>query len=270
LSLSSVSKLFDLYNRQARIYPALIAFAPALWSLIAFTPRQSITVGNASLTALVVGCVFYGLSAIARNRGIAIEPALLESWGGWPTTVLLRHGDGTIDRNTKKRYHRELQRLCPDLKWPTEKGEREDREAADGIYRSATKKLLEARRGPQYSLILEENASYGFWRNLFGLRPISLALAFSAAVLGAAVIWWNANDPTNLRSLAQTAMAVPGATFAFVLALVYAILQWIFVTSNSVHQAAIAYAEALFRSLDAPAATVAKPRKPKPPKVATK
>jgi hypothetical protein len=65
----------------------------------------------------------YWLSSIARSRGKLVEQRLLQAWGGWPTTYLLRHSS-RLDQHTRDRYHRYLAQHVPHLVLPTATAER--------------------------------------------------------------------------------------------------------------------------------------------------
>lgn len=189
MNLSALANLFDPYNRVARLYPALLAIAPILCSTIVVFPSLVSNISRSTAAAFGLSCLAYFLASLARSRGKTIEERLLAKWGGWPTTVMLRHGDDRIDPVTKARYHAALATLCPDLTMPSAVDEQNAPSGADDIYRSATKRLIEMRRGPEYAMLHRENASYGFRRNMLGLKPIALVVAAIAALV-TALGWW--------------------------------------------------------------------------------
>src|SRR5437899_7423873 len=103
------SKLFDHYSFRARLQPAFLALVPL--ALGAFAWAQP---GAKWLTAIwsllgAAGFTFF-LANVARNRGKSIEPKLWESWGGTPTTQLLRHS-GPGNSNLRERWHKQLSKL---------------------------------------------------------------------------------------------------------------------------------------------------------------
>lgn len=177
MTINDITRLFDQYNREARLYPALIASAPVLWTIAVLAPQVFTDWPKGTVTVVLCGCLLYSAASLARHQGKRLEPKLLQLWGGWPTTTILRHRDSRIDSLTKRRYHSELERLCPGLKMPSCDEEAAFPEKADEVYRSATKRLIEARRGAKYQLLLSENASYGFRRNLLGLKSAAIAVA---------------------------------------------------------------------------------------------
>lgn len=244
----AVMKFFDSYSRIARLYPSFLAFGPILWSAVALFPSFLENISHSVAFAVGASCIFYFLSSLSRSLGKRAEPRLLAQWDGWPTTTLLRHRDGTIDANTKARYHRALETLAG-LKLPNPGKEGQDPKNADDLYRSATKKLIEKRRGPEYKMLHGENASYGFRRNLYGLKPLALAEATILIALTLFGWWVTMPRPYAQLSVIQTVTTYPYFPVLVAADLFYMLL-WCWVTSNYVHQAAREYAEALFRTLD--------------------
>lgn len=260
MSLSALTKFFDSYNRVARLYPALLAIAPILCSAIVVFPSIVSNIPRSAAAVFGLSCLAYFLASLARSRGKIIEEGLLSSWGGWPTTLILRHRDRRIDPITKARYHAKLVALCPDLVMPSPTEEQNTPAAADDIYRSATKRLIELRRGPEYAMLHHENASYGFRRNMLGLKPIALTVSAIAALVTAlgwlAVLW---PSPT-WQSLRDSIVTYPYLPVLFAFNVGYFLLWAIMINERLVQQAAYEYAEALFRTLDSPA-TVAAPQR---------
>jgi hypothetical protein len=250
LSWAEITKFFDAYNRVARIYPGIIAFAPVVWSASAFGFTPDLRSGGFAL--LVVACLLYFFASLARSRGKILEETLIRKWGAWPTTLFLRHRDEHFDKMTKGRYHATLAKLCK-LAFPSAADEQRDPRGADDVYRSATKKLIEARRGPQFKMLHDENTSYGFRRNLLGLKPISLVIGALAA-FATGMSWW-LSMPTPMTVVAAFAAfkSAPLLGLLFVIDVGYLLLIAIVVRESFVFQAAKEYTDALFRTLDAPA-----------------
>src|SRR3989442_12022556 len=90
-----VAKISDPYERKARLYPALLALLPLIVIGAVYAPKASAPV---NVVMFISGCGGLFLMAnISRELGKRLESTLSESWGGKPTTQLLRHRDGTID-----------------------------------------------------------------------------------------------------------------------------------------------------------------------------
>ncbi|MBL8645543.1 MAG: hypothetical protein JNK21_16545 [Rhodospirillaceae bacterium] len=238
--MGEILKISDSYTRVARLYPGVIAAVPVVWTVALAAPKLlEFSIASTTVLALLGAAVLYALASIARSRGKILEPKLLESWGGWPTTAMLRYRNDTLDAYTKARYRAALKNLCPTLPWPTEDDERREPAEADMVYRSATLALIEQRRDPKYKLLHRENASYGFRRNLHGLKPIGIAiiLVCALAIGGAWQLW---PGTVSIDTLALIGV-VDIAMLAF----------WLAVAKRSyVRQAAVEYGLALFRTLD--------------------
>jgi hypothetical protein len=162
--------LGDRYERRARLQPALIALFPLALAATALFPDERLAIG-----ALASTSVYFGLTALlaqfVRKLGKSAQPALYLSWGGPPTTRLLRHREPALGATTRVRVHSNLKKLIPTLTIPSPKEEVRDPDAADEIYDSAVKYLLSKTRDrTRFALVFQENINYGFARNLFGLR----------------------------------------------------------------------------------------------------
>jgi hypothetical protein len=87
-----LSKLFDSYSRQARLFPGLLTLFPIILRAIALSPRLVTSSWGATLVTVGTSCgLLFGLSVLSRSRGKTVEKRLLAEWGGWPTTIWLRH-----------------------------------------------------------------------------------------------------------------------------------------------------------------------------------
>jgi len=181
-------QVLDPYARQARLAPALIVLLPAILLIMVWFPASWTLWGVIISVACSCGLVLL-LSQIARDRGKQREPELYAAWGGKPSVALLRHRDERINDNTKSRYLSFLKSKLPALIVPTPEEERANPKAADSAYESVTAWLLtQTRDTKKFSLLFRENISYGFRRNLWGLKALGLATAILAASMSTAVI----------------------------------------------------------------------------------
>lgn len=172
----AVAQFSDVYDRQARLYPALLAFMPIIVLTIALY-RDKLSLVSAVVSGLV-GCgALYLLAELARRQGKRRERFLWANWGGVPSTQVLRHIDGTFDPVSKQRYHSILGRMMG-VRFPTPEQEASDTLASDAIYTSACNMLRDATRDTKkYGLLFRDNISYGFRRNAYGLRAVAIGLA---------------------------------------------------------------------------------------------
>jgi hypothetical protein len=241
-----LQRLLDPYERKARLTPSLLTICPVLGVLFGLHGLKQ------ELSAALVGFlstfgVLYVFASIARELGKRLENRLFDSWGGKPTTILLRHRDSTLDPVTKARYHAFLSRRIG-VSFPTAEQEQVDALSADDRYAAGAKWLLDQTRDTRkFALLFKENISYGFRRNCLGLKPYALLIAAGSLVwvlvaLGA--VTSNGFYPDVLRHASTGAwVAIGGSSFA--------ILVWLsFFTKKTVRTAAFSYADFLLRSCD--------------------
>jgi hypothetical protein len=248
----AISSLLDSYSRTARLYPALLTIAPIAWTVAVFLPGFiTKDVAETILTAFV----FFGgltvLVSLARSRGKALEPRLISAWGGWRTTVLLRHSDNTIEKYTKARYHEKLVALCDGLALPSPNIEAQDPKDADERYRSATKRLIELRRDAKYGMLHKENGLYGFRRNLLGLKPLAIVITCLVMIVTGLIWWHGASLPMRTVDDVFSDLAARWQIYVVeALNVVYLVFWMSIVHQEFVRQAADEYATALFRTLE--------------------
>jgi hypothetical protein len=246
-----VSQVRDPYDRQARLYPALLCLLPLL-ALIAllYAPNVSALTGVVTLTVSCGG--LFLMSNVCREMGKRLEEKLYREWGGKPTTQLLRHRNGVIDSITKRRYHAFLAAKI-NAAFPDADQEKLDPEKADEAYQSGARWLLDRTRpeaGKQFDLLFRDNITYGFRRNALGVRPLAIVIAVGCfiwtlkkhrVILGAGgrVFDWSALaqlPPTAIASLVLSGLLV------FV---------WVFFfTKTTLRTSAFTFAEMLLRTCD--------------------
>jgi hypothetical protein len=136
----------------------------------------------ATLLAVSGTCgVAVALAEFAQGKGKATEPLLIARWDGLPSVAMLRYRDDRLDRTTKARYKRLLEANISGLRFPDPSVEENNPLEADDIYQSATPWLLSHTRDKRvFALLFQQNISYGFRRNMFGLRPFAIGIAIAA------------------------------------------------------------------------------------------
>jgi hypothetical protein len=247
-----LTRYFNKYTLVARLLPAILLIAPIFLFVVVVFPAVLSGLQKPGILILVVLAALIFLSNLARSRGKIVEDRLLVQWGGWPTTLFLRHRDPTIDHMTKGRYHGALAKMLGHP-LPTEAEEARDPAQADVVYRSATKDLIEKRRGKAYQMVHDENASYGFRRNLRGLKVQAIAVALLAAV-ATAVAWFVVTQHLDGQALRETLRSHPIVPALVGGDLLYALILAWGVNDQFVRQGANEYALALLRTLEPPAA----------------
>lgn len=251
MTWSSIELGFDAYERRARLFPSLLVTFPFATTMLLLKPAAITSgFGKTLIAASGYAGVLYLLANIARAEGKKIQPRLLNEWEGWPSTILLRHRDSTLDAHTKGRYHAALSKLVP-ISMPSEQQEIADPESADAVYRSATNHLIELRRDKEYRLIHDANAEYGFRRNILGMRRWGICVSAGTAVL-LGLMWAMPLqlEGTTLARLLDD-LRIRWKLYALFIANVGALFFWAFYVRKAwVRQSAFDYALALFRTLE--------------------
>ncbi|MBX7109644.1 MAG: hypothetical protein K1X61_13410 [Chitinophagales bacterium] len=235
--------LFDNYTLKARIYPIAILFLPIIVIGIAY----SIEVENIfySISSLGIGGVLtYLFSQLGRDMGKLKEKGLWQSWGGPPTTIILRLSDSTIDSVTKKRYHTKLLSLCPVIPIPSLQIETTTPQVSDEAYAAWTRYLLSRTRDSKsFPLLLKENTSYGFRRNLWGLKLYGITICLVVLIFNY-VLWLALTKTWN--------PVVFPYTFHFsTIVLIAILLFWIVVVTKAwIKIIAFAYADRLLETTE--------------------
>ncbi|WP_141750789.1 MULTISPECIES: hypothetical protein [Stenotrophomonas] len=236
----------DPYERKARLAPALIVLMPLTVSFITAC-REELDAMRILAAVLVTFCAPFLFCSIVRFQGKQLEAKLVIRWGGLPSTILLRHRDARLNPQVKMRYHRAIRDKLG-LPLPTAARERNDPRSADHAYEAAVAVLRDRSRGTE-SLVLKENISYGFFRNMSALRPFGIAACIAGLVVGLHMADVLTLNPVGV---AWGALLHPGFEGGATL-LISGMLLLLWVTSFShsrVEGAAYAYAERLLSALD--------------------
>lgn len=235
--------MFNIYTLKARVYPVVIALFPFVVLGASYSLEfQSYIQVFSSLG--IVGALTYFISQIGRDAGKKKENALWNSWGGAPSIQLFRLRDRNIDTHTKARYHRKLLGVVSDTGIPDSAMENTEPEKADEIYWAWTNFLIaQTRDTKKYSLLFYENTSYGFRRNILGLKPFGVFLTVSLLTCNY-LFWAIKNKSWNPIGL-PLSFQISSAILFFIL------LIWLFIiNSDWVKLTAFAYAERLCEAID--------------------
>lgn len=238
----------DAYTIRARVGPALLVAIP-LWIAV------TVWFPGVTANALVSGAgAWFALAVLAdqigRDGGRNKQPGLFREWGGVPSTAMLRHRDPRLNRVTRARYHGKLG-LMVGVPIPSPESEAAAPEKADEIYESCVELLRERTRDhKRFALVFAENVSYGFRRNVWGMRPGGTALALggsAACAVRLGVEWLKSEAIMSAPALGLLACAVLSALW-----LVRFTPEWVKV-------AAEAYARALLAACDVIGASGSEP-----------
>jgi hypothetical protein len=227
---------FNAYTLNARIAPALLVLLPLLAGAFAWFPAVATLPGLSAMAACgaAAGAI---LASQVRSEGLRLERLLFAEWGAPPTTIMLRHGDTSLSKIDKARYHARLQELVPGIQMPTAAVEAADPKAADEQYETATAWLRERTRDASaFPIVDSANANYGFYRNLCASRTPGWIAAVVGVVNAVALLWFKG------FSL--------GVLAALVISIACALMFWSYAGPKQVEQAARDYAKALIRAID--------------------
>jgi hypothetical protein len=245
-------KFFDAYTIRARVFPAIIAAIPALAMLILLVSWTGLALssGIATIGLLIV---LYMFSDFARSQGRKIEPRIYELQGGKPSVTMMRRADTTLDSDSKDRYRAflvsKLARAAP-----TAAEEARNQSGADAFYEQAGTWLRENTRDTKkFSILFNENITYGYRRNLFGLKWIALGLNLAVVAICAGLLWHNA--PVNIDDAFTGRVLV-----VLVVAAIHAVYIMTVINRRNVIAAARTYARQLILSTETFLASGRKPR----------
>lgn len=225
----------DSYSFRARTLPMFIVFVPVATVIAAWTPGVLSIATGLGGAAGVAGASFF-LGQIARNVGKSRERFLWRRWGGSPTLQFLRHGDREYNQQQKRICHRALRDLG--LSVPTPEEEERNPRAADEKYEACTRALIVRTRDQRrFALLFQENINYGFWRNLWAMKPFGIAVSL-VSIAPCVVRAW----PKGATPYAEAALV--GGALDVALLLVWSFL----VSPDAVRIPAKAYAERLLEA----------------------
>ena len=165
--------------------------------------------------------LLYAFSDLARRLGKSKESGLFGKMGGKPSTTMLRHRDDRFDASAKASWcHFVGGRLKE--KAPTAEAESAGPGAADAFYERCGDWLREHTRDhKRFKLIFEELVTYGFRRNLLGLKWPALALNAIVVLACIVALWFrlpfSADDHVSIR-LAYVLIAAACHALYFTLA----------------------------------------------------
>jgi hypothetical protein len=146
---------FDAYSLRARLFPALIATAPALVLVATLVTWSHFHVSQLFIT-LALSVLLFAFSDFARRQGLRTQPKLFPR--GLPTTIMLRHRDSALHAENKQRI---LAFVGGKLgrKPPTPEQEEVDSADTDAFYEDCVKWLRDHTWEPAkaFKLVLEEN-----------------------------------------------------------------------------------------------------------------
>lgn len=233
----------DRYNLTARIYPMVIFALPlGVFLIVGIWDFQKYY--HVGIPIGVLGVFAYLAANLGRDAGKRKEPKLWAGWGGAPSTQLFRWRNDTLDRLTKSRNHEKMQQLCPADYQVDEVFESNNEALADEVYKAWTKFVIgKTRDTSKYPLIFRENISYGFRRNLWGLKPFAILLIILLS--GATYVYFGyILDSWRLAEFPPVFAVVQSILFLFLVFWIAVVnKKWVSIPAN-------AYAERLHEAIE--------------------
>jgi hypothetical protein len=260
--MMSFFKFLDAYTMRARLFPAVLAAAPALAALALLISWEKIALSNMIATGALLVLLF-ALADFARKQGLRIEPGVYSEMGGKPSVTMFRRGDRTIDEGAKDQYRQfiagKITRAAP-----TAQQEAADQAAADSWYEQAGIWLRDSTRdAKKFPILWSELVSYGFRRNLLGSKWPALVINLIVVAICAFVLWRHSNLDMSDDVVMRTVLVL-------VVAGIHAVYIAFVVTREGVKEAARRYGRELILSCQTlmtgkPPAAAKKPKAKKTP-----
>jgi hypothetical protein len=245
-------KFFDAYTIRARVFPAIIAAIPALAMVILLVSWTGLALSSRIATIGLL-IILYMFSDFARSQGRKIEPRIFEVQGGKRSVTMMRRADTSLDADSKDRYRAFLASKLTRTA-PTAAEEEQNQAVADAFYDQAGNWLRENTRDTKkFSILFNENISYGYRRNLLGLKWIALGLNLTVVVICAGLLW--CNGPINIADAFTGRVLV-----VLVVAAIHAAYILAVVNQQTVIAAARTYARQLILSTETFLAAGKKPK----------
>lgn len=234
------SSATDEYARRARYLPGLLALAP-LWVVVLAAGWQDakIVVGLVGVAGTVGLPVV--LQSFVRQRGKQYdEDKLPGSEGRFATTRMLLPGrnDAAMDAHNAQRRAIVVGAtgVRLDDEWPTDPARQHEVVARVESAVAAARSMTRDR--DEFWLLAADNADYGMWRNLYGMRAIGIGAACLSFIAAVVLALLSAADTLDLA----TSGLVLGAAVVAVLGALWVVVP----TQDRIRTAAASYATALF------------------------
>lgn len=221
-----IIRFFDAYFIRARLFPAIIAAAPALAALTLLVSWKSFGLSNLIAT-LGILVLLFAIADFSRARGRAIERTLYAEYGGMPSITMFRRNDETIDAGSKDRYRDFLAGKLAVVA-PSPEDEKADQSTADAFYGQCGNWLRQNTRDTKkFPILFGENITYGFRRNLLGVKVFALCLNAIVVVVCTFIFWYLSWDTDTLQgSRIAVVLVVAAAHGAYMLLAVSRTAVW--------------------------------------------
>ncbi len=220
--------LLDAYERKARLTPGLLAFAPVAFVVATLGLKRfpAISIVGAVVSAAGGG---YVLSVLVGHFGRKAQDKLWASWGGAPTTRVLRTRE-TSSNPIQRDAWRSAIEVVTGVALLSSRREAANPTAADNAIETAVGQVRYIGQDGRFPLVGAENAQYGLERNLYGFRWCGRLIA-AICMLGLVAILVVATS-SSVRGLSPSALLAGAIIDGLFL------LGWLFIPSAARAQAA--------------------------------
>jgi hypothetical protein len=208
-------KGLDAYALKARYYPALLATIPALVALAILISRAKFGL-TTGISSLAIPVLVFAAADIARRMGKRIEEKIYAESGGKPSITMMRYSDESFDAASKEAY-RAFYASKINQPIPSEDAEKACITAGDAFYDRGGAWLRENTRGKKFSVLYAENITYGYRRNLLGLKWPALVANLALVCLAGFLLYkkraMDTEDETTIALLIVVALAIVHSLF---------------------------------------------------------
>ncbi|MEU6218930.1 hypothetical protein ABZ845_15610 [Streptomyces sp. NPDC047022] len=182
----------DAYERRARLAPGLLVLLPVNVALAVLGLSKAPVVVSV-LTALSLAGGPIVLAELVRHQGRKVQEKLWRSWGGSPTIQKLRlrqEGQNTLQRQNWRKAVSSVTGIA----LLSVRSERANPARANEVIEVAVGQVRSLTRDEtRFPLVCAENRSYGFNRNLYGIRWAGRITALLVVLGVVAYMLWRAN-----------------------------------------------------------------------------
>jgi hypothetical protein len=229
----------DRYEWQARLVPGLLSLFPIAVTITALGFRHG-PIGSviSSLVSLAGGSLV--LADVVRRLGTAEQRRLWTEWGGAPATIALRLRQSTTNTGLRDSWRAAVEKVSG-IQLASLRSESANPERADQSINAAVARVRELTRSSRFYLLQAENRSYGYRRNLFGVRVVGRLVA----ILGMLCILGFSLWPLTVGHNADLQAA---CVLGFIIDTLFALGWWLLPSSSQVREAGEKYAHQLFEA----------------------
>ncbi len=213
---AALARLLDVYTLRARLLPAILGAAPALAALLLLISWKSFELSNV-VSILATLALVFGLSDWARRAGKELEPQIYAEMGGKPSVTMMYRGDASIDEVSKDRYRKFLAGKV-NRPEPTLQVETSNPAPANAFYELTGTWLRENTRDTKrFPILFSELVTYGFRRNLLGIKLPALVLNVLIVLICAGLVGYrwpvNSGDELTARIIVVLVVAAVHALY---------------------------------------------------------